>query len=153
MQPTSMAQWLIQARPGYVGQAKPGLAWPGVARPCLAWPGLASVAQIQYIKLLRYLAKKMRLDESFRMHRSKASEWPFLSIKGLFRLCRGGGLGQGNKVETAICTTRMLTSCLQFSCPPVKTGELQKRHDFLHESIEYWSLSWVIAINLSTYSL
>ena len=53
-----------QAKPGL---ARPGLAWPGQVWPGHAWPGLdlPSVAQTQYIKRFRHMAKKMRLDESF----------------------------------------------------------------------------------------
>ena len=49
------------------GQDWPGLAWPSQVWPGHAWPGLdlPSVAQTQYIKRFRHMAKKMRLDESF----------------------------------------------------------------------------------------
>ena len=61
--------WPAVGRLGLVspGKARPGLARPGLARPGHAWPGLdlPSVAQTQYIKRFRYMAKKMRLDKTF----------------------------------------------------------------------------------------
>ena len=55
-------------------------------------PFVHFVVQTQYIERLCYIAKKMRLDESFWMHRSKASGRSFLAINGRFRYCTKGGV-------------------------------------------------------------
>ena len=45
-----------------LGKAWPCQAWPGDAWHGLDWP---NAAQNQYTKRFRYMAEKMRLDESF----------------------------------------------------------------------------------------
>ena len=77
--------------------AKPGLARPGLASPSLDLPGMA---QIQYVERFLHMDKKMRLEKSFRMHKSKASGKLSLSINGRFGLivpCSWVGIGDHSR--------------------------------------------------------